>query len=128
MIVFYGFSTNAHANVFLCFSNENNNKFFQLDLPSDSSNTGEIKYKDSPEIITIKQVSETATSFKNQRIAIVKSKWTAFDDKKNITYILTTQGAVVIELLVMNKKNRTREIFFHYPDAYTQSGCEWPSD
>lgn len=118
----------ASANQVLCFkSNNTKTQVIRLKfiLPDDNSNIAKIKYEKGSKEITALRIKEEILPPKKNIPAIVQSTFEEkIDKKENSIYQLTTQGAIIGELIYKSKNKKTYR-FSEDIESTEIDSCTW---
>jgi hypothetical protein len=98
----------------------------QLTLPSDESKLGKIKYEHGVGEISIVKTKEKNISSGKTVPAVISTEFSEIVRGKSVgVYYLTTQGAVVGELIYKPLKRSKSYKFMDDQDSYSSESCTW---
>lgn len=97
-----------------------------LKLPEEPSKLGSIKYEHGTGVITIERRREKSISPKKSIPAVISTEFSEIvRGKLTGTYYLTTQGAVVGELVYKPARKAKLYRFMDDQDSYLSESCSW---
>lgn len=126
LIIGFG-STTVTAQV-LCLSSQSSTveSRVQLTLPKNNSVVAFVKHNGEDGEKAITRLREKIVSKRRKVPATVRATFTrkSYDGNQH-TYVLTTQGGMVGELVYINSFKKQRIVLYDDQSAYGAKGCEW---
>jgi hypothetical protein len=95
-------------------------------LPPAGSQLGSIRYEHGSTDILLLRISESVVHQTDPGPAIVKTNFSELiDGQRAGTYVLTTQGAAVGDLVYVRQKDKRTYTFYEDLEATMGAGCKW---